>query len=88
MHVASTAVLFSSRVQLLYNPIDYSQPDSLSMEFPRQEQCSGLPFPCPGDLPDPGIEPGSPVLGGRFSTTEPPGKPSTVTLCTYKWVRW
>ena len=32
------------------------------MEFSRQEYCSGLPFPSPGDLPDPGIEPGSPAL--------------------------
>ena len=35
---------------------------SLSMEFSRQEYWSGLPFPSPGDLPDPGIEPGSPAL--------------------------
>ena len=40
--------------------------------FPRQEYCSGLPFPSPGDLPDPGIEPGSPALAGGFFTTEPP----------------
>ena len=33
-----------------------------SMEFSRQEYWSGLPFPSPGDLPDPGIEPGSPAL--------------------------
>ena len=35
----------------------------------------GLPFPSPGDLPDPGIEPVSPALAGGFFTTEPPGKP-------------
>ena len=46
----------------------------LSMEFPRQEHGSGLPFPSPGDLPDPGIEPESPALTGEFFTTEPPGK--------------
>ena len=46
-----------------------------SMEFPRQEDWSGLPFPIPGDLPDPGIEPISPVLVGVFFTTEPWGKP-------------
>ena len=40
----------------------------------RQEKWSGLPFPTPGDLPDPGIEPRSPALAGRFFTTEPPGK--------------
>ena len=36
--------------------------DSLSMEFSRQEYCSGLPFPLAEDLPDPGIDPGSPAL--------------------------
>ena len=38
------------------------------MGFPKQEDWSGLPFPPPGDLPDPGIEPASPVLMGRFFT--------------------
>jgi len=47
----------------------------LSMGFPRQEHWSGVPFPSPGDLPDPGIEPIAPVLAGRFFTTEPLGKP-------------
>ena len=46
-----------------------------SMGFSRQEYWSGLPFPPPGDLPDPGIEPESPVLAGGFFTTEPPGEP-------------
>ena len=46
-----------------------------SMGFPRQEHWSGVPFPSPGDLPDPGIEPASPVLAGGFFTPEPPGKP-------------
>ena len=40
-------------------------------DFPRQEYWSGLPFPSPGDLPDPRIELGSPSLAGRFSTTDP-----------------
>ena len=48
---------------------------SLSMGFSRQEYWSGLPFPSPGDLPNPGIEPVSPALAGRFFTTEPLGKP-------------
>ena len=52
----------------------------LSMGFPRQEYCSGLPFPSPGDLPDPGFEPASPALAGRFLTTEPLGKPLTVIV--------
>ena len=46
----------------------------LSMGFSRQEYWSGLPFPPPGDLPDPGIKPASPVLTGGFFTAEPPGK--------------
>ena len=41
----------------------------LSMGFPRQEYWSGLPFPSPGDLRDPGIEPKSPALAGKFFTT-------------------
>ena len=41
---------------------------SLSMEFSRQEYESGLPFPPPGDLPDPGIEPACPALAGEFFT--------------------
>ena len=47
----------------------------LSMGFLRQEYWSGLPFPSPGYLPDPGMEPESPALAGEFFTTEPPGKP-------------
>ena len=45
------------------------------MGFSRQEYWSGLPFPPPGDLPDPGIEPGSPALEADALTSEPPGKP-------------
>ena len=49
----------------------------LSMKFPRQEYWSGLPFPFPGDLSDPGMEPPSPALAGGFFTTKPPGEPFT-----------
>ena len=45
-----------------------------SMGFSRQEYWSGLPFPSPGDLPDPGIEPRSPALQADALTSEPPGK--------------
>ena len=51
----------------------------LSMEFSRQKYWSGLPFPSPGDLPDPGIEPASFSLAGRFLPTEPP----CVYVCVY-----
>ena len=44
------------------------------MEFSRQEYWSGLPFPSPGDLPNPGIEPRSPALQADALLTEPPGK--------------
>ena len=46
----------------------------LTMEFSRQEYWSGLPCPSPGDLPDPGIKPGSPVLQVDSLPAEPPGK--------------
>ena len=49
-------------------------PDPLPIGFPRQEYWIELPFPSPGDLPDPGIEPTSPALAGGFFITEPPEK--------------
>ena len=54
----------------------------LSMGFFRQECWSGLPFPSPGDLPDPGIEPWSLALQADALTSEPPGKPQN-TQKTY-----
>jgi len=45
------------------------------MGFSRQEYRSGLPFPSPGDLPDPGIEPRSPALQINTLPSKPPGKP-------------
>ena len=60
------------------DPMDCSHKAPLSMGFFRQEYCSELPFPTPGDLPDPGTEPLSPVspaLAGRFFTIEPHTKP-------------
>ena len=47
----------------------------LSMGFSRQEYWSELPLPSPGDLPDPGIEPGSPASQANSLPPEPPGKP-------------
>ena len=52
----------------------------LSMEFSRQEYWSGLLFPSPGDLPDPGIEPGSPALQAESLPSEPLGKPQEERL--------
>ena len=56
------------------NPMDCSLPGSLSMGFSRQEYWSGLPFPSPGDLPEPGIEAGSPISQADALPSEPPGK--------------
>ena len=55
----------------------------LSMEFSRQEYWRGLPFPTPGNLPDPGIKPGSPAWQADSSPSEPPGKPNEI-LCDNK----
>ena len=52
----------------------------LSMELSRQEYWSGLPFPPPGDLPDPGIKPGSPALQADSLPSKPPGKPFMLFL--------
>ena len=57
----------------------------LSMGFSRQEYCSGLPCPPPGNLPNPGMEPMSrmsPALAGRFFTIVSPKKP-IITLCIF-----
>ena len=59
----------------LYAPMDCGYQAPLSMGFSRQEYQSGLPFPSPGDLPDPGIKPRSPVLQADTLPFEPPGKP-------------
>ena len=58
-------------VQLFATPWAVACQAPLSIGFPRQEYCSELPFPPPGNLPDPGIEPVSPAMAGRFFTTEP-----------------
>ena len=50
------------------------------MEFPRQEYWSGLLFPSPADLPDPGIEPRSPTLQADTLTSAPPGKPLNIRI--------
>ena len=69
-----------SRVWLFATPWTVVCQAPLSMGFSRQEYWSRLPFPPPGDLPDPGIEPVSPALAGGFFTTEPPGKSSRFLL--------
>ena len=65
-----------SHVQLFVTPWTVAHQVPLSMEFSKQEYWSGLLFPPPGDLPNPGIEPGSPTLQAGALLSEPPGKPT------------
>ena len=64
-----------SRVRLFVTLWTGTCQTPLSMGFSRQEYWSGLPFPSPGDLPDPRIESVSLALAGGFFTTQPPRKP-------------
>ena len=64
-----------SRVQLCATPWTVAYQALPSMGFSRQEYWSGLPFPFPGYLPDPGIEPWSLALQADALTSESPGKP-------------
>ena len=71
----------------LVTPCTVAHQAPLYMGFSMQEYWSGLPFPSPGDLLNPGIEPGSPALQADALPYEPPGKPevkvaqSCLTLC-------
>ena len=72
-----------SRVRLFATRWTVAYKAPLPMEFSRQAYWSGLPFPSPGELPEPGIEPGSPALQADTLPSEPPGKP---TYCPeHKW---
>ena len=63
-----------SQVRLFATPWTVAYQAPPSMGFSRQECWSGLPFPSPGDLPNPGIEPRSPALQTDALPSEPPGK--------------
>ena len=63
-----------SHVWLFATPWTVAYQAPQSMEFSRQEYWSGLPFPSPGNLPNPGIEPGSPALQADALPSESPGK--------------
>ena len=67
-----------SRVWLCATPWTVAPQAPLSMGLSRQEYWSGEPFPSPGDLPDPGIGPGSPALQADSLLSEPQGKPILV----------
>ena len=74
-YVESIKVKSLSRVPLFATPWTVAYQAPPSMAFSRQEYWSGLPFPSPGDLPKPGIKPGSPALLTDALPSEPPGKP-------------
>ena len=71
-----STVLVAQLCLTLCDGMDCSCQVPLSMEFSRQEHWSGLPFPSPGDLPNPGIKPGSPASEADSLPSEPPGKPT------------
>ena len=71
--MAKVKVKSLSRVQLFATPWTVVYQASTSMGFSRQQYWSGLPFPSPGDLPDPGIEPRSPAMQADALPSEPPG---------------
>ena len=89
-HACSVAQSYST----LRDPKDCSPPGSSAQEISQEEYWSGLPFPSPGDLSDPGTKPmsaASPARADRFSTTSPPGKsPKHIVeakLISNKWVK-
>ena len=74
-----TQVCYSlSRIRFFATPwtVDHQAP--LTMGFSRHKYWSGLPFPSPGDIPDPGMEPGSPALRADSLPSAPPGKPTLI----------
>ena len=73
--LARSCVLSHSVVSHSFLTHGHSPPGSCNHGISQQEYCDGVPFPPSGDLPDPGIELTFPVLGGRFFSTDPPGKP-------------
>ena len=67
-----------SYVQLFVTPRTLAYQAPPSMGFSKQEYWSGLPFPPPGDLPDPGIEPRSPTVQADALPSEPSGNPNVI----------
>ena len=83
--VVSSSSLSLRCVQLFVTPWTVAYQAPPSMGFSRQEYWSGLPFPSPRDLPDPGIEPKSPAFQADALTSEPPGKPQQRILSKPGW---
>ena len=79
IHVATREREVASRVWLFATQWAVAHQSPPFMEFARQEYWSGLPFPSPGDLPNPGVKPRSPALQADALPSEPPGP------CCHKW---
>ena len=72
-------MLVAQSCPTLCDPVDCSPPGSCIHGIFQEEHCSGLPFPSLGDLPDPGIKPGSPALHADSLPFAPPGKKEEIT---------
>ena len=91
LYWSEVKVKLLSRVWLFATPWTVAYQALLSMEFSRQEYWSGLPFSSPGNLPNPGMEAGSPALQADTLPSEPPGKPYYIEqghFWEYKCVEW
>ena len=78
------SVCMLSHVQHFAIPWTVACQASLSIEFSRQEYWSELPFPSPRDLPNTGMEPGSPTLQADSLPSKPPGKPNIMAIINFK----
>ena len=78
VYYSSSSSLVAKLCSILATPWTVACQAPLSMGFSRQEYCSGLLLPSPGDLPDPGIKPGSPALQADSLQTELQGKPPPI----------
>ena len=74
-HLSESESVSRSVMSDSVNPWTVARQAPLSMGFSRQEYWSGLPFPSPGDRPNPGIKPGSPALQADSLPSEPAGRP-------------
>ena len=74
--LGNTCTPVADSCQCMAKPPQYCE--VISLQLKKKEHRSGLPFPPPENLPDSGLESMSPVLAGRFLTTEPPGKPKNL----------
>ena len=86
IEVAEILFRFFCNFWLFATPWTTAHQALLSIGFPRQEYWSGLPFPPPGDLPDPGIKPGSPALQADSLLSEPPGEPPRSLPTWGSWI--